>query len=204
MLRNSNKSVGTTSRKNQNAERLWLLRVRSDSRTPVSKSEASTILRVRAGSVCSLESAERDLVGSKRKHERSSASTFLAVKFIEFDLANAEPHVSRLYRLFGCKQKHLQDELNCLCLDHFHCGTYPVPNTMYSAPCAPVTVFACGSSLPVATEYVQRCLTPVEQRSDTFSHRTPTCSSLPGQDSPPRSEPLGAAPHARKYEGKCH
>ena len=36
--------------------------------------------------------------------------------------ANAEPYVSFLYRLFRSGQKHLQPELDCMCLNRFHRG----------------------------------------------------------------------------------
>jgi hypothetical protein len=36
---------------------------------------------------------------------------------------NAEPHVSFLYRLFRSGQKHLQAELDCLCLNRFRRGS---------------------------------------------------------------------------------
>ena len=36
---------------------------------------------------------------------------------------NAEPHVSFLYRVFRSGQKHLHAELDCMCLNRFHCGS---------------------------------------------------------------------------------
>ncbi len=182
MLRNSNKSIGTTSRKNQNAERLWLLRVRSDSRTASEQVQGlydSSTSRPKC--LFSGKRRERPSSGANanmsiRAHRHFSLSSFwnstCGILSRTFLACIASSEVSRNIS---------RPKSDCLCLDHFPSGTYPAPNLMYSSPCAPVTVFACGPSLPVATEYLQTCLTPVEQRSDTFSHRTPRVAPFQGR-----------------------